>query len=233
MRNRGGARRIRLERRLRSDDGAYRAGGDFRLRLDQSLRRRQSREVVAARARRPVAAAQIEMQLGDAACFADRDPHAVAPKSVGQIVRDGVDAGMAHEAPVDGRRRRHDFHLVAHKIDSRIGQKVPQSQHRKLHRRRNPQALERAEIAALDVEVGAHAEEPIGMLRQRAEQLGALPAWKSPRRGVGRTAEEMQRTVTQPFRPVAGAVAVLKHDVDALLLEEAKLDRRDRDEIRR
>ena len=43
----------------------------------------------------------------------------------------------------------------------------------------------------------------------------------------------MQRTVAQPFRPVAGAIAVLQHDIDALLLEEAQLDRRGGDEIRR
>ena len=69
------------------------------------------------------------------------------------------------------------------------------------------------------------------MLRQRAKQLSALPGRKSAGRGVGRAAEEMQRTVAQPFRPIAGAIAVLQLDIDTLVLEEAKLDRRDRDEI--
>jgi len=41
----------------------------------------------------------------------------------------------------------------------------------------------------------------------------------------------MQRTVAQALRSAVGAVGALELDVDALLLEEAKLCRRDGDEI--
>ena len=43
-------------------------------------------------------------------------------------------------------------------------------------------ALHDLDIAALDLEIGAHDQEPVGVLRQRAEQLHALPFRK--RRGA-------------------------------------------------
>ena len=35
------------------------------------------------------------------------------------------------------------------------------------------------DVAALDLEIGAHDQEPVGVLRQRAEQLHALPFGKA------------------------------------------------------
>jgi len=43
----------------------------------------------------------------------------------------------------------------------------------------------------------------------------------------------MQRTVAQAFCAVVGAIGALKLDVDAFVLEEPKLDRRNGDEVGR
>src|SRR5215470_7058303 len=64
--DRGGARWIGLERVLRLDDGAYRTSGDVGLLDNEPFGRGQRREIVEARSGRAVAAAQIEVKLGDA-----------------------------------------------------------------------------------------------------------------------------------------------------------------------
>ena len=188
--------------------------------LDQSLGRGQRGKIVPARARRAVTAAQIEMDFGDARLLAKRDPHAVAPIAVGKFLPDGLDTGMAHEATRLGRRRRHDLHIAMLHLQSRFGQQVAQTKHRRFHGRGNPQALERTDIAALDVEVGPNSQKPVGILRQRAQELRALPARERAGRRIGRAAEEMQRAVAQLLRPVPRPELAHQLDVDAFLLEE-------------
>src|SRR5580704_10378333 len=225
-------RRIGFERLLRLHDRAHRGGRGLRLFFDQPLGRGQRGKIIPARARRPVAAAQIEMDFGDAGLLAKRDPHAVAPITVGKILPDGLDTGMAHEASGLGRRRRHDLRVALLHVQSRFGQQMPQAENRRFHRRGNTQAFERVEIAALDIEVSANGQKPVGILRQRAQQLGALPSRKRAGRRIGRTAEEMQRAVAQSLRPGPRAELAHELDVDALLLEESQISRGNRDEIR-
>ena len=98
---------------------------------------------------------------------------------------------------------------------------------------RNPQPLDGIHIAAFDAEIGANGHEPVGVLSQRAQEPGTLPGRERSGRGVGRTAEKMQRSVAQTFRPASRPVHQLKLDIDPLFLEEAELDRGSRHEIRR
>src|ERR1700730_6710893 len=110
---------------------------------------------------------------------------------------------------------------------------MSESQNGRCHGCRNPQPLERAEIAAFDIEVGANGQEPIRILRKRAQKLGALPGREGLRRGVSRSAKEMQGTVAQFFCAVVGAIGALKLDIDVFLLEKSELNRRNGDEIGR
>jgi hypothetical protein len=103
----------------------------------------------------------------------------------------------------------------------------------KRERCRDPQALERLDVAAANVDVLAHAHEPIGMLRQRGDELHALPRRKGARRRKRRTAEEMDGTVAQALRAVLGAILRDELDIDALLFEEAEFHGSGRHEIRR
>jgi hypothetical protein len=78
-------RRVRLQRLLCGDNGADRSRRNLGLLLDQLFSDCKRGKIVEPRAGRTVAAAQIEMQLGDARFLRKRQPHAVAPKAVSKI----------------------------------------------------------------------------------------------------------------------------------------------------
>jgi len=101
--------------------------------IDQPLRRCQSREAVQARARRAIAATQVDVDLGDAELLADCDPHSVAPIGIGKAALDRLDARVPHPTAFDRRRRRHDPDVVAFKIYSRLRQQMAKAKNGRRH----------------------------------------------------------------------------------------------------
>ena len=75
----------------------------------------------------------------------------------------------------------------------------------------------------------AHRQEPIGVLRQRAEQLDSFPGGKCPRAGVGRPGDEVELSLAHELRAFLHFID--KFDRNALLLEKAELHRRDGNKI--
>ena len=93
-------------------------------------------------------------------------------------------------------------------------------------------AFDGADVAALHLEVRAHDQEPVGVLRQRAEELHALPFRKRRRRRMRRAADEVGLAVAQRLVALADRIDQLELGIEALLLEEAHLHRRDGGEVR-
>src|SRR5262245_9003876 len=83
---------ICFERLLSSYDRAHCASCNVRLLVDQLLGRCQRCEVVPARSRRAIAAAEIKMNLCDAELLADCNPHAVAPIGIRNSLLERIDA---------------------------------------------------------------------------------------------------------------------------------------------
>ena len=110
---------------------------------------------------------------------------------------------------------------------------MSETQDRCCHRCRNPEPLERAEIAPFDIEVGANRQEPIRILRKRAQKFGALPGREGCGRRVSRSAKEMQRAIAQTVCTIVGAIGTLKLDSDAFSFEETEFHRSNSYEIRR
>src|SRR5262249_61626154 len=78
---------------------------------------------------------------------------------------------------------------------------------------------------------GVKAKKQGAIWRGRAKRLAAFRGGEGGRGENSGTAVKMQRTVAQALRSAVGAVGALELDGDALLLEEAKLRRRDGNEI--
>ncbi len=214
----GRERWICFQRPLSLDDRPYRTRRDLGMLLDELGARGERRKVVVARARRAVAAPQIEMQFRETEAFAERNAHSVAPIAVGRVLDDRVDAVSRHEALVAvRRRRRNDANIVALEIDAGIGQQVAQRHLRPRRSGGKPKPLQGLEIPALDIEIGAHCQEPVGILRQRAEELHALPFGERAGRHVSRSADEVELAVAHELGTLHRLVHEL--DIDAFLLE--------------
>src|SRR5580704_11617235 len=104
------------------------------------------------------------MHLRNPLSFTERGPHAVAPIGVGYILLDRFDAGPSLPSRVDAFWRWHNSHIVSLWVDTGIGQQVSEAQFGPRLRGRYAQALEPIHIAALDIEIGAHRQEPIRVL---------------------------------------------------------------------
>ena len=59
---------------------------DLRVLVDQPLGRRQGSKVVPAGSGRTVATMKVKVELGDAELLANRDPHGIAPISIGETL---------------------------------------------------------------------------------------------------------------------------------------------------
>ena len=88
-------------------------------------------------------------------------------------------------------------------------------------------AFDNAEVAAPGIEVLAHDQEPVGVLRQRAEEFDPVPFGKCRRRRMRRAADKIGFAVAQRLVAFTDRIDQLKLGIDALLLEEAHLHRRD------
>src|SRR3974377_194721 len=82
-------------------------------------------------------------------------------------------------------------------------------------------------IQRASFECGADRQEPIRVLRKRAQKLGTLPGRESCGRGVSRSAKEMQRAVAQTVCTNVGAIGAVNLDVDAFSFEETEFHRSD------
>src|SRR5688572_1437308 len=71
------------------------------------------------------------------------------------------------------------------------------------------------------------------MLRERAQELCTLPVLERIEHRVRGAADEVELAVAQVLVGLGHRVEQLERRVDAFLLEEAELDRRDRREVRR
>ena len=218
-------RRVGLKRFLRRNNGAHGGGGDFGLLFDQGIGDRQRRKIIAMCAGRSVAPAKVEMQLCNARFFGERQPHAVAPEPIGMVLLDGRYTITA--VPLGrGRQALDDANLVMVHVETGLHEHVAQGRARKGEGRGDAQALQRHDVAARNVEVLAHAHEPIRVLRERAEQFGALPGREGARRGKRRPAKEMDAAVAQLLGPMLGAVLRHEFNINPVLLEETEFDRR-------
>ena len=90
----------------------------------------------------------------------------------------------------------------------------------------------RGDVTALDVKVRAHDQEPVGVLRQRAEEFDAVPFRKGRRRRMRRAADEVGLAVPQRLVAFADRIDQLEFGIEAFFLEEAHLHRGDGGEIR-
>ena len=142
----------------------------------------------------------------------------------------GVDAER-YAGRIGRHRRRRDLHVVALRIDAVFLQQLDQADVDQ-RRRADPLALHGVDVAALDLEVRAHDQEPVGVLRQRAEELDALPFRKRRRRRMRRAADEIGLAVAQRLVAFADRIDQLQLRIEALFLEEAHLHRGDGGEIR-
>ena len=99
-------------------------------------------------------------------------------------------------------------------------------------RRADASSLERREVAARDLEVAAHDEKPVHALRQRAEQLDALPLGKAGERAVRGAGDEIDLAVAQRLIAAVDRKDQLGGDVEPLGREKPELRRGERREIR-
>src|SRR5882757_2161811 len=200
--------------------------------INETLARRERGKVVVACSRRTISAPQVEMQFRNPEAFAERNSHAVAPIGVGGVLYDRVDSVPRHEALVPiGGRRRDNPNAISFEIDAGVGQHVAQRHFRPGRGGGNPKPLESLEISAFDIERRAYRQEPVRILRQRAQQLYPLPTGKRPGGHESGPADKVQFPVAHELGAFQRIVD--KRNIDALLLEQAELDGRYSNEIRR
>ena len=78
-------------------------------------------------------------------------------------------------------RHGHDLDVVARLVEAGLDQE-PLEAEIDQWRGADLQSLDRVDVALLRLEVGAQDQEPVGVLRERSEELAALPAGKGKRR---------------------------------------------------
>ena len=176
-----------------------------------------TRHRVVETAGRPVAAPHVEHDGADPARHRDLGRHAVGPEPVDLAVFQRLRRGQAEidarcrSRPAPGRcgcRRGADR---ARRRSSRRAQP-----HLDPGRRADAPALERREVAARDAEVGAHHQEPVHALRQRAEQLDAAPFRERRQRAMRRAADEIDLAVAQRLIGAVDRKDQLGRDVEPL-----------------
>src|SRR5439155_3927717 len=123
---------------------------------------------------RPVAAAYVEEDLGDPALDSEVRPQAVAPVAVRDTLLDGVDSipGPVLAVPPG---TGDDADVVTLEIDARF---LEQPFHGEAGQDggAQPQAFHRTDVSALALQIGANRQEPVGVVRQGAQDGAASPA---------------------------------------------------------
>src|SRR5262249_9003319 len=116
-------------------------------------------------------------------------------------------------------------HVVV-RIDTNLAQHPLQSIDRS-RRGADAQAFERSEVATLDSSFAIHDQEPIHALRQCAKQLAALPILERVERRVRGATDKIEPAIAQIFVGASDREHQFDRSCDALLAEEAELDRSD------
>lgn len=114
------------------------------------------------------------------------------------------------------------MHLVPFEVEAAVDEQLPE-QDAGLTGSADAEPLQRAHVALDRAQVDAYGEEPVGVLRQRAQDLATAPSGKAFERDVGGRAVEIHVAV----REHASRVDRRKDElgIESLGLEEAKLDR--------
>src|SRR6516165_4441167 len=180
----------------------------------------------------PVAAPHVEHHGADSAAYRDLGTHAVGPEAVDLALLQRLRRGDAeiHAGALRARHRR-DLHLIAREVDAGFDQQAAQP-HVDPRRRADAASLHDAKIATLAAEILVHDQEPVHALALRAQKLGALPARKRRQRRMRRSADEIDRAVTQRRVALVDGVDQLERDIEPFPLEATELDRSDRGEVR-
>jgi hypothetical protein len=157
--------------------------------------------------------------------------HAVRPKAVDLALLQRLCRG---DAKVDTcalrARHRRDPDPIAREVEAGRDQELPQAEVNP-RRRADAATLDHVKLAAARAQILVHDQEPVHALRLRAEELHALPLRKRGQRRMRRTADEIDRAVAQRRVGLVNWEDHFERDVEALLLEEAELDRGDRREV--
>ena len=135
--------------------------------------------------------------------------------------------GHARLAASGHRRYRY---TVPPEVDARIRQQ-PSQRGIRARSRADAQALERPGVSRPDRQIGAQHQQPESMLGEGGQQFCALPSREGGQRRVGRAGHEVDLPVPQRFHSAAHREDHLQLHVDALGLEEPKLDGGNRREV--
>src|SRR4029079_6943793 len=124
--------------------------------------------------------------------------HAVGPEAVDLALLHrprGIDAER-YAGRIGRHRRRRDLHVVALRIDAVLLQQLNEADVDQW-RSADPPAFHGFDIAALHLEVRAHNQEPVGVLRQRGDKLYPWPSRECGWRRMRRAADEIRLAVAQ------------------------------------
>ena len=95
----------------------------------------------------------------------------------------------------------------------------------------DPQSFHRRQVAVLDAQVRAQDEEPVHVLRERGQQLRALPIREGAQRRMGCPCHEIKLALAQRLHGFWHGEEKLQLGIVALALEEPQLHRGHRREI--
>src|SRR5438874_1167999 len=118
-------------------------------------------KIIKSRTRRSTASPQIDMHLGNAKTFADRNTHAISPISVSKILRDGVSSAAGSLVLVGNWRGRHDRDPVAIEHQTSLMEQMTQPNPGKPLGGRNAQTFQSLKIAFAHVHVCTDGHEPV------------------------------------------------------------------------